>query len=659
MSDEHTPNRTIGRYQILGELGRGAMGVVYRGFDPVIRRTVALKTMSFASDNAESAALRQRLYREAAAAGTLVHPNIVTVYDVVEDGATTAVAMELVEGQTLAALIGRSGPLPFDQAIWIFEQVCSALDFAGSKGIVHRDIKPANILLTAEGRPKIMDFGIARMALAGVTQTSTVMGSPSYMSPEQVRGLALDSRSDLFSAAVVFFEMLSGQRPFIGDDVATTMYRIVSGSPQAIERFVPSIQPAVARVIEWALSKERADRPQTGRALIDALKNAAGAAAGPATAYAPSHATVGAAVGGLGRTASQPEIATTGGARAPGRSRLLLAGVIASGLMFIGTVAAIVIMTSRRPGALPIGGGGAPPAVARVAESSVPGPVTESATAATDLAAEPAPRPPGTEVRGGSRRADPATAESRARSDAEGPRGAGTSTPLARPAADHLVPAGVPPAAAGSGTSASLPPATVVAAGSPAAASRAAAPPSAVEEPVTTGRAREPAAIAVSSGSAVVRIEFEGAPYPVTLFDGDARIGRVETDNALLPVEPGPLRLRAVNESLFLDTQLPPVTVRAGERRSIAVPGLCSAAFGIKGEDYTGVRLAIDGRQVPGPYPAQVPRIASGTHRVTYRWASGPAAGREVVGTVTLSSGGHFLVRAALDNDTIVVQQLR
>jgi hypothetical protein len=156
-----------------------------------------------------------------------------------------------------------------------------------------------------------------------------------------------------------------------------------------------------------------------------------------------------------------------------------------------------------------------------------------------------------------------------------------------------------------------------------------------------------------------VQIEFEGAPYAVTLFAGDTRLGRVETANGSVTVEPGSLRLRAVNDALFLDTLLPSIALRAGERRTIAVPGLCSAAFGMKGEDYSGVRLLIDGRQVPGSAPWQVAKIAAGTHRVVYRWASGPAAGREISETITLVAGGHFLVRAALDNDKLVVQQLR
>ncbi len=224
--DEPTSQvKTLGRYQLHGELGRGAMGVVYKAFDPVIGRTVALKTLTFDTSGEETEALRQRLHREACAAGTLAHQNIVTVYDVIEEGGTTAIAMEYIEGQTLSDVIDQRAPLPLDAALDIFEQMCAGIDFAGSQGIIHRDIKPANIMLTSDNRVKVADFGVARIEASTMTQTGLIMGSPSYMSPEQVRALPLDSRSDLFSAAVVLYELLTKERPFVGDDVATTMYR--------------------------------------------------------------------------------------------------------------------------------------------------------------------------------------------------------------------------------------------------------------------------------------------------------------------------------------------------------------------------------------------------------------------------------------------------
>jgi eukaryotic-like serine/threonine-protein kinase len=271
-SGETTLARSIGRYRVFGELGRGAMGVVYRGFDPVIGRTVALKTLSVDPGHDLAKEYRDRLYREAAAAGALSHPNIVTIFDIVEDGAVTAVAMEFIEGRPLAAIIAERAPLPLDAAVDILDQVCSALDFAGSQGIVHRDIKPANILLTSGGRVKVTDFGVARLALSTMTQAGTVLGSPSYMSPEQVRGLSLDGRSDLFSAAVVFYEMITRERPFAGSDIATTMYRIAHEPPTPPGQFNAAIGSEIAFVLDRAFAKYPADRFQTGADFVSELR---------------------------------------------------------------------------------------------------------------------------------------------------------------------------------------------------------------------------------------------------------------------------------------------------------------------------------------------------------------------------------------------------
>jgi len=271
-SGETTVVRTIGRYRAFDELGRGAMGVVYRGFDPVIGRTVALKTLVIDRGDAQAKEFRDRLYREAAAAGALSHPNIVTIYDIIDDGAITAVAMEFIEGRSLAAIIAERAPLPLDVAIEILGQVCSALDYAGSQGIVHRDIKPANILMTAAGRAKVTDFGVARLALSTMTQAGTVLGSPSYMSPEQVRGLPLDGRSDLFSAAVVFFEMITRERPFAGNDIATTMYRIAHEPPTPAGQFNAAIGPEVSAVLDRALAKDPAERFETGGYFVAELR---------------------------------------------------------------------------------------------------------------------------------------------------------------------------------------------------------------------------------------------------------------------------------------------------------------------------------------------------------------------------------------------------
>lgn len=177
--------------------------------------------------------------------------------------------------------------------------------------------------------------------------------------------------------------------------------------------------------------------------------------------------------------------------------------------------------------------------------------------------------------------------------------------------------------------------------------------------PAQTVSSTQPAEAVVDAGGASLRVSFDDQPYPVTLYAGDTSLGRIDSPDTILVVEAGSVRLRVVNESLFLNADLGALTLKRGERRSVSLPRLASVVLAVRGEDYSGVRILIDGRQVPGPYPAQVARIAPGPHKVVYRWISGPASGREVEDTIALLAGGHFVVRAGLDNDRLVVQQLR
>ena len=288
-TDDLVPLRTVGRYQVVEEIGRGAMGVVYRGFDPVIGRAVALKTIMVGAVAEDAAEFRQRLFREAAAAGALAHPNIVTIHDVVHDADTTAVAMEFVEGETLASMIARRAPLPLDEALSLMEQICSGLDYAAARGIVHRDIKPANILVGLDGRPRIADFGIARLPASTLTMSGAVLGSAGYMSPEQVRGGTLDARSDLFSAATVFYEMLTGRNPFSGTEAANTLYRIVHEAAAPIRPLNPAVPAAIEKAMDRALAKDPAARFASGAELTQALRAAASGAR--PTAVHSSHAS--------------------------------------------------------------------------------------------------------------------------------------------------------------------------------------------------------------------------------------------------------------------------------------------------------------------------------------------------------------------------------
>ena len=213
--------KKLGRYEILSELGQGAMGVVYKAIDPLIERTVAIKTIKLDLSKDELASFEERFYREAKSAGRLNHPNIVTIYDVGKSDDSAYMAMEFMEGQLLRDILDAHTALSIDKIVDIAAQIAEGLAYAHENGIVHRDIKPANIMLVRDGVAKIMDFGIAQMPSGSRTLAGAVLGSPKYMAPEQVVGKAVDGRSDLFALGVILYEMLTGESPFDGDNINT------------------------------------------------------------------------------------------------------------------------------------------------------------------------------------------------------------------------------------------------------------------------------------------------------------------------------------------------------------------------------------------------------------------------------------------------------
>jgi serine/threonine protein kinase len=274
--------RKLGRYQIIRELGRGAMGVVYKAYDPVIEREVAIKAiqLAFQVSGEEKKVFLDRFFREAKAAGKLNHPNIVTIYDVDEDKETGTpfIVMEFLEGTTLQEIVASGMLLPLEDVNGIIIQLADALNYAHSQGVVHRDVKVGNILILQGMKSKIMDFGIARMDSSDLTRSGQFIGTPNYMSPEQVDGKTpVDGRSDLFSLGVIFYLLLTGERPFSGDSFTAISYKIVHVDPIPPRTINPVVPEPYNKILSRVLAKEPEKRYQTGMELISDLRKLEGA----------------------------------------------------------------------------------------------------------------------------------------------------------------------------------------------------------------------------------------------------------------------------------------------------------------------------------------------------------------------------------------------
>ena len=263
----------LGRYEIMGELGQGAMGVVYKARDPLIDRVVAIKTINLNQALEEREEYEARFYQEARAAGRLSHHNIVTIYDVGKSGDIAYIAMEFLEGRELRDVLNERSGMPIPEILDIVGQVAHGLYYAHEHGIVHRDVKPSNIMIQKDGHVKITDFGIARMASAAVrTQTGMVLGSPKYMSPEQVMGKLTDQRSDIFSLGVMLYEMLTGRPPFSGENVNAIMYQTLNATPPQPSSVNPAVPEMLNFIVAKALAKKMDERYQNAKEFAEDLR---------------------------------------------------------------------------------------------------------------------------------------------------------------------------------------------------------------------------------------------------------------------------------------------------------------------------------------------------------------------------------------------------
>ncbi len=275
-------NRSFfGRYQVQRELGRGAMGVVYLGYDPTIKRQVAIKTLHYGQfDAAELPAIKERFLREAEAAGRLDHPNIVKIHDASAEADLAYIAIDYVSGDSLAPHVRRDNLLNVKMVYWIMAQVADAVAYANAQGIIHRDIKPSNILFDAEARPepkvKVADFGIARIMDGSATRTKTgdILGSPLYMAPEQLKGEPVSARSDVFSLGVTFYQLVTGELPFKGDNFANLSFQIVQGKFKPVNEIRADLPDSARKIINKALQKSPDNRYTTAAEMADALWSA-------------------------------------------------------------------------------------------------------------------------------------------------------------------------------------------------------------------------------------------------------------------------------------------------------------------------------------------------------------------------------------------------
>lgn len=397
----------LGKYHIRRTLGKGAMGIVYEGFDPLIERTVAIKTIlpsQLSGD--EFAGVMARFKREAQAAGRLNHPGIVGIYeygedipqDISDEEATMMapsstqssqssqrvafIAMEFVKGRELRDYFEHNERFPMSEVVRIMSEMLDALDHAHSQGVVHRDMKPANLILLENGRVKVADFGIARVEKSDLTQTGMVLGTPSYMSPEQFMGQTVDGRSDLFSCGVILYQMLTGEKPFTGESTTTVMYKVLREEPVPPSELNLALNPALDAVVQKALAKQPAQRFQTGREFAQALQAAvSGADAGAQPVMQQAAALMPVAPTRMA-AAPEPAVMPTAAAVAP-RSR-------SAGVWVAGAAAAVALAAGGY--ALLTPGRQAPAAVTQVNPTPA---VTVTATAATRA---PTTAPPSTPV---------------------------------------------------------------------------------------------------------------------------------------------------------------------------------------------------------------------------------------------------------------------
>ena len=516
----------LGRYEVSGEIARGAMGVVYKARDPLIDRVVAIKTVALGLSDAETAAFERRFFREAKSAGRLNHPNVVTIYDVGKSGDVAYIAMEFLDGRSLREILDSGVVLATDTIVDIVAQVAEGLAFAHEQQVIHRDVKPANIMVLANGAVKITDFGIALLPTGTRTLAGNVFGSPRYTSPEQVIGRPVDGRSDIFSLGAVLYEMLTGLPPFAGDDLNSILRQVLSDPTPAPSSHNPKIPRAFDHIVGKAVAKDPQDRYQSAYSMAMDLRNYANlefTTPAPAPLPALEHPTV-----ELGRTAPVPDVAPVAPVAVPlappddaspvaamnaGRKRLR----IALGIAGLAIAAVITIALWPAPTSMQVATAPTPPDAANRAVTAAISPVASTGTAGSATRAAPAAESAATGKNAAPAADTGAVAVAGAAPEPGPASSAGGATPGPPSAAVPAIPTGpasTPPAAVGATPVA--PSKAPAAAGS--AAASAAASPGAGPTAASAAAAGKPAASRPAG-----RVSFAVAPWGIIHVDGRVR----------------------------------------------------------------------------------------------------------------------------------------
>jgi serine/threonine-protein kinase len=619
----------IGRYKIVRELGRGAMGIVYHAIDPNIGRPVAIKTIQLGGKPEDSERLRERLFREARSAGILSHPGIVTIYDVEQQGSLAYIAMEFVDGPTLDQVMAPGKTLTADKIFSVLAQAGAALDYAHLKGIVHRDIKPANIMIAKDGTAKITDFGIAKITASDqFTVTGAIVGTPHYMSPEQVQGQPVDGRSDQFSLAVIAFEMLTGDKPHTGEQLTTVVYKIVAEEPISPRRLNATLSPSIESVLRKGLAKKPDARYPTCSEMVGALEKACAASPGWKAMARGGASNEPTALSASGPAIKLPParhpihgVATSTEER-PGKGRSGFWSFLAA--ILVAAVVLALIGWQADPTLPRKVGGLAQRMEAAVGLAPAPASPASSPTDAQNPPASPPAQQPSQPLAG----AAPAQAPSSPEDAKPNPMPPASADNAAQPAAPAQAPqAQTPPA-----ETPQTPPPAQAKADRPAPQAPAAPP-----EAKRAAEKRLPPA-PKAPGPQPVAISSSPAGATATL---DARRETSCATPCALQAAPGHHTVSVVlpgyqMEHIDLDVgasplELPPVVMRAlaGTLMVTTIP--------------EGAVVSVNGRHINGTTPSQIP-LSAGTYRVTVE-----KDGRQSTSNVDIRNGAISYLKVTLD----------